>query len=104
MHTVCLPMCMCMKVWTTLGGVNTFRFYFYLKPWLNSFPPFLSLPSFSLQAIEKARKKIMEAEQEMKLHTMSSKTDFLTTIYIGNKEGDSVGTTVQCLPCMHVCV
>ena len=67
-----------------------------------SLPPFFSIRSSSLQEIEKARKKIMEAEQEMKLHTMSSKTDFLTTVYIGNKEGDSVGTTVQCLLYVYV--
>ena len=68
-----------------------------IPPFPPSLPPFFSIRSSSLQEIEKARKKIMEAEQEMKLHTMSSKTDFLTTVYIGNKEGESVGTTVQCL-------
>ena len=53
-----------------------------------------SLPPFVSQEIEKARKKMVEAEQEMKLRTMSSSTDFLTTIYIGNRQGDSLGMKV----------
>ena len=37
---------------------------------------------------------MVEAEQEMKLRTMSSSTDFLTTVYIGNRQGDSLGMKV----------
>ena len=36
-----------------------------------------------------------EAEQEMKLMTMSSRTDFLTTIYIMNRQGESLGLKVR---------
>lgn len=54
-----------------------------------SFLPFVS------QEIEKARKKMAEAEQEMKLMTMSSRTDFLTTIYIMNRQGESLGLKVR---------
>ena len=53
-----------------------------------------------LQAIVNAVQKIKEAEMKSKVQTISSSLDFLTTIYIGNKEGESLGIKV----CVCVCV
>ena len=52
--------------------------------------------SFYSQAIEKGLQKIKEAEQmQQRIASISSNLGFLTTIYIGSKEGDSFNTNVS---------
>ena len=54
--------------------------------------------SLNIQEIEIAKQKILEAAEKSRKQQqqlgMSSNMGFLVTIYIGNKEGDSYGTTV----------
>ena len=54
--------------------------------------------SLNIQEIEMAKQKILEAAEKSRKQQqqlgMSSNMGFLVTVYIGNKEGDSYGTTV----------
>ena len=53
-------------------------------------------PPPSLQAMKAALRKIKEAEMmQSKMSTISSSMDFLTRVYIGNKDGDSYGVHVS---------
>jgi hypothetical protein len=48
-----------------------------------------------VQAIEKGLQRIKEAElMQQRIASISSNLGFLTTIYIGSKEGDSFNTNV----------
>ena len=59
------------------------------------FLPLLFPPRPSSQAIEDAMQKIKQAERVQKSSTMmSSSTDFLTTVHIGTREGETYNTKV----------